>query len=64
MLGKTDPAPGQHILLKMSWWDKRKWYAGWECCREKGEGEFKTLKSSEFPTAGSIQAKVRWLLVI
>ena len=32
--------------------------------KKKGEGEFKTLKSSEFPVVGSIQAKIRWLLVI
>ena len=64
LLGKTGPAPGQHILLKMSWWDQRKWYAEWGCCRGKDEGEFKTLESSEFPVAGGIQAKIRWLLVI
>ena len=40
------------------------WYTEWECCRGKGEREFKTLVSSEFPIAGSIQAKIRWLLVI
>ena len=31
---------------------------------EKKVRAFKTLKSSEFPVAGSIQAKIRWLLVI
>ena len=28
------------------------WYTEWECCRGKGEREFKTLVSSEFPIAG------------
>ena len=32
--------------------------------KRKGEGEIKTLKSSEFPVVGRIQAKIRWLLVI
>ena len=32
--------------------------------KKKGEGAFKTLKSSEFPVAGNIQTKIRWLLVI
>ena len=33
----------------------------WGCCRIKGEGEFRTLESSEFPVDGGIQAKIRWL---
>ena len=32
--------------------------------KKKSEGKFKTLKSNEFPVAGSIQANIRWLLVI
>ena len=36
----------------------------WERCRRKGEGEFRTFGSSEFPVAGGIQAKIRWLLAI
>ena len=64
LLGKTGPAPGQHMLLKMGWWDYRKWYVEWGCCREKGEGEFRTLGSSEFSLAGGLQSKIRWLLAI
>ena len=37
---------------------------GGNAVEKKGEGEFKTLKSSEFPVARSIQTKMRWLLVI
>ena len=42
----------------------KKWYAEWKCYRGKGEGEFKTLESSEFPIVGDIQSKIGWLLVI
>ena len=31
---------------------------------KKVKREFKTLMSSEFPIAGSIQPKTRWLLII
>jgi len=37
---------------------------GENAVEERGEGKFKTLKSSEFPVAGSIQAKIIWLLAI
>ena len=37
---------------------------GGNAVEKKGKGKFKTLKSSEFPVAGGIQAKIRWLFVI